>query len=82
MEDLRDAVAAKLAALDIAILALLSEHTDNPGLWDRIERFAAFTLHDPLNEMPRHLAERIQDQLDSWRLAAGPESDRPATPSA
>ncbi len=82
MEKLRDHFAAKLAALDIAVLALLSEHTDNPKLWERIERFAAFTLHDPLNETPRDLAERIQDQLDSWRLAAGPEADRPATPSA
>lgn len=80
METLNEDFAVKLAALDIAVLALLSEHSDNPKLWERIERFTAFILHDPLNETPARLADRIQEQLDSWRLTAGPNADRPSAP--
>lgn len=80
METLHDDIAAKLMALDIAALALLSEHASDVKFWERIERFTAFILHDPSNEVPPHLAEQIQDQLDAWRLAAGPDSDRPAVP--
>lgn len=75
-----DEITAKLMALDIAALALLSEHANDVKFWERIERFAAFILHDPENEVPARLAEKIQDQLDSWRLTAGPEADRPAAP--
>lgn len=71
-------IEAKLLALDIAVLALLSEHAEDVKLWERIERFTAFTLHDPEHQCPALLAEKVQDQLDSWRLAAGPDSERPA----
>ncbi|MDP1925749.1 MAG: hypothetical protein Q8K57_13325 [Thiobacillus sp.] len=71
-------ITAKLMALDIAVLALLSEHSQDAKFWERIERFSAFILQDPSNEVPPHLADQIQDQLDSWRLAAGPDSERPA----
>ena len=71
-------IEAKLLALDIAVLALLSEHAEDAKFWERIERFTAFILHDPSNEVPLHLADQIQDQLDSWRLSAGLDSERPA----
>jgi len=73
-------ITAKLMALDIVAIALISEHANNVKFWERIERFTAFILHDPENEVPAHLAEKIQDQLDSWRVTAGPEADRPAAP--
>lgn len=80
METLHDDFAAKLMALDIAVLALLSEHADDVKFWERIERFTPFILHDPENEVPARLAKKIQDQLDWWRVTAGPEADRPAAP--
>ncbi len=71
-------IAAKLMALDIAMLALLSEHTKNVKLWERIERFTAEIIHDPA--ISEALADKIQDYLDSWRESAGPDADRPAAP--
>lgn len=71
-------ITAKIMALDIAMLALLSEHAKDVKFWERIERFTADIIHDPA--ISAALADKIQDYLDSWREAAGPEADRPATP--
>ncbi|MBC2731363.1 hypothetical protein [Thiobacillus sp.] len=71
-------ITAKLMALDIAALALLSEHANDVKFWERIERFTAEIIHDPA--VSDALADKIQTYLDSWREAAGPEADRPAAP--
>lgn len=71
---------AKLAALEIVVLALMRQQRDNPTFWDHIERVSS--LFTDLRQLDSdgsasRLADLIQDELDQWRSIAGQDGSSP-----
>lgn len=85
--DMEDRLVAKTTALELVVVALLRDRTDDPAFWDRLEKITQTMLglpelQDRRNIDARRLADDVQDWLDTWRSIVGRDPNDPAPPGS
>lgn len=74
--ELASALNAKVAAMEIVLIALMRAERDNPKFWERLDKVMGESHAILLEEGHRHVtaqADQIQNWLDTWRSIAGPD---------